>query len=159
MHAQSGMDLKTLVEHFPGQSIQTNSVPEPSSPRRRSSISASSHVSDQARNFFLCENHIFWTYLMKFTNHIIVPLSVYRLCICSEVHFQIVFGDFSANVPERLWSEKMLTIYGFHIEKNSQLKWFSLGDPRPSWTYPGRGWLRDTSCLNRLARKVFHKGF
>ena len=32
-HARTGMGLKTVVEHFPGQSIQTNSVPEPSSPR------------------------------------------------------------------------------------------------------------------------------
>ena len=44
---------KPLVEHFPGQSIQTTiSVPEPSSPRRSHSISARSWLSRIKPGFF-----------------------------------------------------------------------------------------------------------
>ena len=159
MHAQSGMDLKPLWNTLLTilfKQIVSRSHPLPGG--------VTPYLQDHdclrsSQEFFLCENHIFWTYLMKFTNYISVPSWDYGLCICSEVYFQIAFGDFSVNIADRLWSEKMLTICGFHIEKKSWLKWFSLGDPRPSWACPGRGWLRDTSCLNRMVRKVFHKGF
>ena len=144
------MDLKTLVEHFPGQSIQTNSVPEPSSPRRGHFISARSWLSHIKPGFFSMWKPYFlnsFLYSLHFYN--IVPSWVYGLLICSEEYFQIAFCYFSTNEPDLLWSQNLFTIYDFHIEK---IFWGSrtpLGVCRPKQASPGRGWLRDTICLNR----------
>ena len=79
-------------------------------------------VSDQPRIFFLCENHIFWALLTKYAYTITLllhgSLGFAFVLKCTVQHFQIVFGNFSANKPDLLWNQKLLRIPDFHIEKN-----------------------------------------
>ena len=116
-----------------------------------------------AKEFFLCENHIFWTLLTKYAYTITLLLHGHMgfqyVLKCVAHHFQTVLGKFLTNTCQLLWNQKLLRICGFRIEKNS---W---ADLRQSWSWgyevdpPGRGWLRDTNWQNRNVRRVSHKGF
>ena len=163
MHAQSGMDLKTLVEHFPDQSIQTNSVTEPSSPRRGHFISAFSWRSQIGPGIFFYVKTIFSEQYLIFTT--MKRLSLHGSMgnafafYCDVCYFQTVLGDFCTNISHLLWSQKLLSIPTFHIENKSWFNPTCLLVPRPKLSSPWRGWLRDTNWLNRNVRKVSHKGF
>ena len=83
MHPQSGMDLKTLAKHFPGLSIQTNSVMEPSSPRRGHFISARSWLSQ-------IKPGIFFYVKTTYSEHIWWSLQTILLLLCGFMGFAYV---------------------------------------------------------------------
>ena len=163
MHAQSGMDLKTLVEHFPDHSIQTNSLTEPSSPRRSHSISARSWLSQIKPGFFFYlkttySEHIWWS-LQTILLLLCGFMGFAYVLKCIAHHSQTVLGKILTNTCQLLWSQNLLRIPDFHIEKKSWHGQTLLGVCRHQQLTPWKGWLRDTNWRNRMSWKVSHKGF
>ena len=114
MHTQSGMDLKTLVEHFPDHSIQTTSAPEPSSPRRSHSISARSWLSQIMLG-------IFFYGITTYSEHIWWSLQTLLVFLCGFMGFAYVL-----KYTSRLHLAIFLLIYpiGYGV-KNVDNIWFS----------------------------------
>ena len=90
MHPQSGMDLKTLAKHFPGLSIQTNSVKEPSSPRRDLFRSADPQRCSSTQEYFFYVKIIYFEQILtsQQIGFICGKISERNLCKCTAKQIQ-----------------------------------------------------------------------